>query len=74
MNTAQEYYELYKTLPKKVKREVLELISYEDERVPLKRQLEEGLREIKLIREGKLKATPAREFLKELKQELSDEV
>ena len=58
MSTAQIIYEQYKVLPKKVQNELKSLINSENEEetVPLIEQVAQGLREVKLIREGKLKA------------------
>ena len=58
MSTAQIIYEQYKVLPKKVQKELKSLIisEIEEEKVPLIEQIAQGLREVKLIREGKLKA------------------
>jgi hypothetical protein len=57
MSTAQIIYEQYKVLPKKVRNELIELIiGEEEEKEPLIEQIAQGLREVKLIREGKLKA------------------
>ena len=58
MSTAQIIYEQYKVLPKKVQNELKSLINSEneEENVPLIEQVAKGLREVKLIREGKLKA------------------
>ena len=58
MSTAQIIYEQYKVLPKKVQNELKSLINSEneEENVRLIEQIAQGLREVKLIREGKLKA------------------
>jgi hypothetical protein len=57
MSTAQIIYEQYKVLPKKVRNELIELIiGEEEEKEPLIEQIAQGLREVKLIREEKLKA------------------
>jgi hypothetical protein len=57
MSTAQIIYEQYKVLPKKVQNELKSLINSEndEENVRLIEQVTQGLREVKLIREGKLK-------------------
>lgn len=58
MSTAQIIHEQYKVLPKKVQNELKSLINSEndEENVRLIEQVTQGLREVKLIREGKLKA------------------
>lgn len=75
MNTAQILFEQYKVLPPRVRRELKELINQEEdeEKVPLREQIREGLKEIRLIQEGKLQAKSADEFLAELKKEMADE-
>nr|WP_293844903.1 hypothetical protein [uncultured Arsenicibacter sp.] len=75
MTTAQILFEQYKVLPSRVKRELKEMIIQEEAEdvVPLKDQIKEGLKEIKLIKEGKLKAKSADVFLAELRQELANE-
>jgi hypothetical protein len=57
MSSAQIIYEQYKVLPKKVQNELKSLINSEndEENVRLIEQVTQGLREVKLIREGKLK-------------------
>lgn len=57
MSTAQIIYEQYKVLPKKVQNELKSLINSEndEENVRLIEQVTQGLREVKLIRAGKLK-------------------
>lgn len=71
MNTAQIIYEQYKILPKKVKNELIELINKDnDEYVQVcLPSLIAGLKELKLIGEGKLTASSFDDFLKELKDE-----
>ncbi len=70
MSTAQIIYEQYKVLPKRVRQELKSLIIEEDEEqdMPLMAQIEQGLKEVKLIREGKL---PTRTFA-DLKREMGD--
>jgi len=67
MSTAQIIYEQYKVLPKKLQNELKSLIisENEEETVPLIEQVAKGLREVKLIREGKL----PRKTFQELKHE-----
>jgi len=71
MSTAQIIYEQYKVLPKKVQNELKSLINSEndEENVRLIEQVTQGLREVKLIREGKL----PRKTFQELKHELANE-
>jgi len=70
MSTAQIIYEQYKVLPKRVRKELKELIIREEEpeNQPLLAQIGQGLNEVKLIREGKL---PRKTFA-DLKREMSD--
>ncbi len=71
MSTAQIIYEQYKVLPKKVQNELKSLIvsEIEEEKVPLIEQIAQGLREVKLIREGKL----PRKTFQDLKREMANE-
>jgi hypothetical protein len=68
MSTAQIIYEQYKILPKKVKNELIELINKDnDEYVQVSLpHLIEGLKELKLVLDGKAKARQVSELLKEL--------
>jgi hypothetical protein len=68
MTIAQAFYKQYLTLPKKVRKEVLTLIEndFVTDKNPIEQQIFEGLKEIKLIQQGKLKARDARELLSEL--------
>lgn len=71
MSTARIIYEQYKVLPKRVRQELKELIINEgtDERtMSLMEEIEEGLKQVKQIREGKL---PRRTFA-DLKREMND--
>lgn len=71
MSTAQIIYEQYKVLPKRVRQELkLLIISEEETEKPfsLMEDIEQGLKEVKLIREGKL---PRRTFA-DLKKEMND--
>ncbi|OIN61101.1 hypothetical protein [Arsenicibacter rosenii] len=71
MTTAQILFEQYKVLPSRVKRELKEMIIQEEAEdiVPLKDQIKEGLKEIKLIKQGKLKARTLDQVLTELEDE-----
>lgn len=86
MTTAQVLYQQYKVLPPRIKKELKELIVKEatfidededDEngntiRIAVE-PLKEGLRELKLVLAGKLKARAAREVLEEIEKELANE-
>lgn len=65
MSTAQIIYEQYKVLPKRVREELKSLIisEEEEENMPLLAQIEQGLKEVKLIREGKLPKRNMRDLL-----------
>ena len=65
MSTAQIIYEQYKVLPKRVQKELKALIvnENEEENQPLMAQIEQGLKEVKLIREGKLPKKNMRDLL-----------
>ncbi len=68
MTTAQIIYEQYKVLPKRIRQELKALINSEDEAettFSLLEDIEQGLSEVTLIRQGKL---PRRTFA-DLKQE-----
>ncbi|UTA69023.1 MULTISPECIES: hypothetical protein [Emticicia] len=68
MSTAEILYEQYKVLPIKVQKELKALIIADSEEtvsVAIK-SLKKGLKEVKLLREGKIKARPISELFKEL--------
>ncbi len=71
MSTAQILFEQYKVLPPRIKRELKTLINQEeaDEHVPLREQIRQGMKEVRLINEGKLQAKSADELLKEIQDE-----
>ena len=70
MSTAQGFYEVYKALPKKVREEVKRLIaSEEEEKKPLLAQIEEGLKDVKLMQEGKKPKRNVRDLIRELRNE-----
>jgi hypothetical protein len=75
MSTAQILFEQYKVLPPRIRRELKELIDEEevDKKTPLLEQIREGMQEIRLIRQGKVKPKPAREFLAEFRQDVANE-
>ena len=65
MSTVQVLYQQYKALPKRLQKELKQLI-VEDENELIEINLSEfkkAVKQVKLLREGKLKTTPAREFL-----------
>ena len=68
MSTAQIIYEQYKVLPKRVRQELRLLIISEEEQgnQPLLAQIEQGLKEVKLIREGKLPRRTFADMLREM--------
>lgn len=69
MSTAQIIYEQYKVLPKRVREELKALIVNEDNQeqpLTLMQEIEEGLKEVKLMKEGKI---PTRTFA-DLKKEI----
>ena len=70
MSTAQIIFEQYQILPKRVKKELFGMISKEyDDYVQVNvLSLITGLEELKSVREGKTKSTPARDFLLEMEQ------
>ena len=62
MSTAQIIYEQYKVLPKSVREELKALIINEENQeqpLTLMQEIEEGLKEVKLMKEGKI---PTRTF------------
>lgn len=74
MNTAQILFEQYKVLPKKIKKQLKTLIEeeeteYVDISLPA---FKDAVRQVKLLKQGKLKTTDAREFLKDLEAELAE--
>lgn len=74
MSTAQILFKQYQALPPRIRRELKELIDEEEEdNVPVIEQIREGMKEIKLIRQGKLKAKSADDFLAELRSEIRNE-
>ena len=71
MSTAQIIYEQYKVLPKRIQKELKALIIKEDNQeqsLTLMQEIEEGLKEVKLVKEGKI---PARTFA-DLKKEMQN--
>jgi hypothetical protein len=70
MGTAQILYEQYKILPRKVKEELKTLIINEEiDIVEISLPaLKKSIKQIELIKRGKLKTTSAHDFLKEIKE------
>ncbi len=75
MRTAQILFEQYKVLPPRIRRELKALIDEDEreEKVPLIEQIREGMQEIRLIKQGKVKTKSARAFLAEHRQEMTNE-
>jgi mRNA-degrading endonuclease RelE of RelBE toxin-antitoxin system len=64
MTTASALYEVYKTLPKQTRKAFKELIKTEEERPSaLMSEIEEGLKQVKEIRAGKVKPKSIKEVL-----------
>lgn len=64
MNTARIIYEQYKVLPKRVRRELKELInSEESEPISLMDEIEQSLNQVKLMRDGKMPKKNIRDML-----------
>lgn len=74
MSTAQILFEQYKVLPKKIKKQLRTLIEEEEkEYVEISLpHFKDAVKQIKLLKEGKLEISDAREFLKELEEELAE--
>jgi polyhydroxyalkanoate synthesis regulator phasin len=74
MSTAQILFEQYKVLPEKIKKQLKTLIEeeeteYVDISLPA---FKDAVRQVKLLKQGKLETTDAREFMKELEAELAE--
>ena len=66
MSTAQAFYEIYKSLPKKTRKEVLELL--QDEIVMVSRgAVSEAADEIRRLKSGQSAALSMDEFFRQLK-------
>jgi hypothetical protein len=66
MSTAQIIYEQYKVLPKRVRQELKALIISEAEAekpISLMNEIEESLKQVKLIRDGKMPKRNMRDVL-----------
>ena len=71
MSTAHVLFEQYKVLPSRIQRELKTLINQDkdEEPIPLREQIRQGLWEVRLIKEGKLKAKSLSELLEEIRNE-----
>ena len=66
MSTAQAFYEIYKSLPKKTRKEVLELL--QDEMVMISRSaVTEAADEVKRLKSGESVAMGMDDFIRQLK-------
>lgn len=66
MSTAQIIYEQYKVLPKRIREELKALIVNEDNQeqpLTLMQEIEESLKQVKLIKEGKMPKKNMRDLL-----------
>ncbi|MFN3382324.1 MAG: hypothetical protein ACK41O_22915 [Runella zeae] len=71
MSTAQIIYEQYKVLPKRVREELKALIINEgnqEQPLTLMQEIEEGLKEVKLMKEGKMPKRTWADFKKEIQK------
>ena len=72
MSTAQVLYQQYKALPERLQKELKQLI-VEDKNELIEINLSEfkkAVKQVKLLREGKIQARPISELFKELENEL----
>ncbi|MCP1382591.1 endonuclease Q family protein [Runella salmonicolor] len=72
MSTAQILYKQYKALPKRLQNELKQLINAEEEELveinlP---EFKKAVKQVKLLREGKIQARPVSELIKELENGL----
>ena len=63
MTTVTAIFEIYKTLPKRSRKVLKELIETEESKSILMYEIEEGLKQIKQIRDGKIKPKSIKEVL-----------
>jgi hypothetical protein len=63
MTTVTAIFEIYKTLPKRSRKVLKELIETEESKSILMSEIEEGLKQIKQIRDGKIKPKSIKEVL-----------
>ncbi|MDF7821901.1 hypothetical protein P1X15_30070 [Runella sp. MFBS21] len=71
MSTAQIIYEQYKVLPKRVREELKALIINEDSQgqsPTLMQEIEESLKQVKLMKEGKIPKRTWADFKKEIQK------
>lgn len=71
MSTAQIIYEQYKVLPKRVPEELKALIVNEDNQEPpltLMQEIEESLKQVKLMKEGKIPKRTWADLKKEIQK------
>ena len=65
MNTATALFEVYRTLPKRAEKEFKNLVEHEEE-TTLMQEIEAGLKEVKLMKEGKIKTRTFADLKKEM--------
>ncbi len=63
MTTVTALFEVYKTLPKRSRKVLKELIETEESKSVLMSEIEEGLKQVKQIRDGKIKPKSIKEVL-----------
>ena len=63
MTTVIALFEVYKTLPKRSRKVLKELIETEESKSILMSEIEEGLKQVKQIREGKIRPKSIKEVL-----------
>lgn len=63
MTTASVLYEVYETLPKHTKKEFKMLIETEQDNYVLLSEIQEGLKQVKAIREGTIKPKNIKDVL-----------
>ena len=63
MTTVIALFEVYKTLPKRSRQVLKELIETEESKSVLMSEIEEGLKQIRQIKEGKIRPKSIKEVL-----------
>ena len=63
MTTVTALFEVYKTLPKRSRKVFKDLIETEESKSVLMSEIEEGLKQVKQIREGKIRPKSIKEVL-----------
>ena len=63
MTTASALYEVYKTLPKNTRKKFKTLIETEQDNNILLSEIQEGLKQVKAIREGRIKTKSIKDLL-----------